>query len=59
MPDKPSHLEQGQAERARRLHDKIEQLKAGRPAKEEPAKTKSIKEQLDERSREQQRSEET
>ena len=57
MPDKPSHLEQGQAERARRLHDKIEQLKSGAPIKQKPGKQKSLKEQIDERSHEQKHTE--
>jgi hypothetical protein len=48
MDEKPSHVEQGQAERARRLRERIDQLKAGTPAVN-PAAPKSIKQQIAER----------
>jgi hypothetical protein len=43
-----SHVEAGQVERARRLRDKIEQLKTGTPPKPSTA-PKSIKEQIHDR----------
>ncbi len=48
MDEKPSHVEQGQAERARRLRERIDQLKAGTPAVD-PDRPKSIKQQIAER----------
>ena len=48
MDETQSHLEQGQAERARRLREKISELKTGTPRKE-PGQPKSIKEQIAER----------
>jgi hypothetical protein len=48
MDEKPSHVEQGQAERARRLREKIDQLKSGHPA-QTPDQPKSIKQQIGER----------
>jgi hypothetical protein len=51
MDEKPSHVEQGQLERARRLRQKIDELKTGVPANQ-PGQPKSIKEQLAERARE-------
>ena len=48
MEEKPSHLEEGQAERARRLREKIDSLKTGVPARK-PDEPKSIKEQIAER----------
>ena len=53
MSEEESHLEQGQIERARRLREKIEQLKSGAPPKQEPGAKKSIKEQIAEREAEQ------
>jgi hypothetical protein len=50
MDEKPSHVEQGQLERARRLRQKIDELKSGVPANK-PGQPKSIKEQLAERAR--------
>ncbi|HKD14569.1 MAG TPA: hypothetical protein VKE71_08465 [Candidatus Angelobacter sp.] len=57
MTEEESHLEQGQIERARRLREKIEQLKSGAPPKQEPGAKKSIKEQIAEREAEQKRTE--
>ena len=51
MDEKPSHVEQGQLERARRLRQKIDELKTGVPANNKPGQPKSIKEQLAERAR--------
>jgi hypothetical protein len=48
MDEKQSHVEQGQAERARRLREKIDQLKTGIP-EEKPGEPKSIKQQIAER----------
>lgn len=52
MSDDQSHVEQGQIERARRLREKIEQLKSGAPP-QEPGAKKSLKEQIAEREAEQ------
>jgi hypothetical protein len=49
MSEKPSHLEQGQIERARRLRQSIEKLKSGQAEKEAPQGGKSLKEQIAER----------
>jgi hypothetical protein len=48
MDEKPSHVEQGQAERARRLRERIDQLKSGTPVAD-PGQPKSIKQQIGER----------
>jgi hypothetical protein len=48
MEEKPSHVEQGQAERARRLRERIDQLKSGTPITD-PGQPKSIKQQIGER----------
>jgi hypothetical protein len=48
MEEKPSHVEQGQAERARRLRERIDQLKSGTPVTD-PGQPKSIKQQIGER----------
>ncbi|HWY67788.1 MAG TPA: hypothetical protein VNX88_03935 [Terriglobales bacterium] len=53
MPDNQSHTEQGQVERAKRLRDRIEGLRRGAQVPDHAPKNKSIKEQLDERAREQ------
>jgi hypothetical protein len=55
MPDQPSHLEQGQAERARRLRNKIEELKSGVTPQPESQQPKSLKEQIEERAAEQEK----
>lgn len=46
MDKKPSHLEEGQAERARRLREKINELKSG---VQKPGEPKSIKQQIADR----------
>lgn len=48
MDEKPSQLEQAQIERARRLREKINELKGGAPVNQ-PDQPKSIKEQIAER----------
>ena len=48
MEEKPSHVERGQAERARRLRERIDQLKSGTPVTD-PGQPKSIKQQIGER----------
>lgn len=48
MPEQPSHVEQGQIERAKRLRDRIERLKQGKPEPAEGSKPKSLKEQIEE-----------
>lgn len=48
MDEKLSHVEQGQAERARRLRERIDQLKSGTPITD-PGQPKSIKQQIGER----------
>ncbi|HKR94916.1 MAG TPA: hypothetical protein VJW55_06125 [Candidatus Angelobacter sp.] len=48
MDEKPSHVEQGQAERARRLRERIDQLKSGTSITD-PGQPKSIKQQIGER----------
>ena len=55
MPEEPSHLEQGQIERAKRLRDRIDRLKQGRPEPEDAKKGKSLKEQISERAAEEQK----
>ncbi len=55
MAEEQSHIEQGQVERARRLRSHIDRLKQGRPEPVDPKKEKSIKEQIDERSAEQEK----
>lgn len=52
MADEKSHTEEGQIERAQRLRQKIENLKEGIPDVKSPSEGKSLKEQIDERSRE-------
>jgi len=52
MSEEPSHTQQGQNERARRLREQIERLKSGRSDDDRPGKPKSLKEQIEERSRE-------
>ena len=49
MNEEPSHTQQGQNERARRLREQIERLKSGRPEEDRPGKAKSLKEQIEER----------
>jgi hypothetical protein len=51
MPEKTSHEQQGQDERAQRIRKQIERLKSGR-ADDRPDKPKSIREQVEERARE-------
>jgi len=51
MQGEESKLEQGQVERAKRLRQKIDELKSGKQI-EEPDHEKSIKEQIAERVRE-------
>lgn len=48
MPDQPSHTEQGQIERAKRLRNHIDRLKQGQQ-QPGPKKEKSLKEQIAER----------
>jgi hypothetical protein len=48
MNEQSSHVEQGQAERARRLREKIEQLKSGTP-QQGSDQPKSIKQQIADR----------
>ena len=55
MAEEQSHTEQGQVERARRLRDHIERLKSGKPDPLDQEKPKSLKEQIAERSGEQQK----
>ena len=56
LEESPSHTQQGQIERARRLREHIEKLKSGQPA-EEPSQAKSLREQIEERARKVQDSE--
>jgi hypothetical protein len=51
MNEEPSHTQQGQNERAKRLREQIERLKSGRPEEDRPDKPKSLKEQIEERER--------
>jgi len=44
-----SDTEKSQIDRAKRLREQIEQLKAGRSQESVPSKPKSLKEQVDER----------
>jgi len=55
MPQEPSHIEQGQIERAKRLRDHIDRLKQGKPKPADPKKEKSLKEQIAERIAEQEK----
>lgn len=52
MIDEKSHLEQGQIERARRIRESISKLEEGSPDNNASSKGKSLKEIIDERSRE-------
>jgi hypothetical protein len=51
MADEKSHTEEGQIERAQRLRQKIENLKEGTADDQSSSEGKSLKEQIDERSR--------
>jgi hypothetical protein len=53
MAGDQSHTEQGQVERAKRLRERIDQLQRGQSAPGDSKKDKSLKEQIDERAREQ------
>jgi len=53
MSQDQSHTEQGQIERAKRLRDRIERLKHGQPEPAGPKKGKSLKQQISERTAEQ------
>jgi hypothetical protein len=55
MPEDQSHTEQGQIERAKRLRNHVERLKQGQPEPATPKKGKSLKEQISERTAEQQK----
>jgi hypothetical protein len=62
MPDQPSHAEEGQIERAQGLRKQIERLKKGLVKEDEGTgkeQGKSLKEQLEDRAAEQQRSTDT
>lgn len=53
MPDNQSHTEQGQVERAKRLRERIEQLRRGVHVPDDSKKEqKSLKEQIEERAEE-------
>ena len=52
MSNEQSHLEQGQVERAKRLHDSIERLKRGQHESGTNKKPQSLKEQIEERAAE-------
>ncbi len=52
MTDEKSHSEQGQIERAQRLRESIRKLEEGSPDNTASSKSKSLKEIIDERSRE-------
>lgn len=53
MPEDQSHTEQGQVERAKRLRERIDRLQRKQPSPDVSKKDKSLKEQIDERAREQ------
>jgi len=55
MAEEQSHTEQGQIERAKRLRDHIERLKRGQPEPGSAKKGKSLKEQIAERTAEQEK----
>lgn len=55
MPEDQSHTEQGQIERAKRLRNRIERLKQGQTEPATPGKEKSLKEQIAERTAEQEK----
>ncbi len=55
MPEEQSHTKEGQIERAKRLRNHIDRLKQGQPEPASPNKGKSLKEQIAERSDEQQK----
>ena len=46
------HTQQGQDERAKRLRQQIENLKSGTPSSVDPEHKKSLREQIEERSKE-------
>lgn len=56
MAHKPSHAEQGQIERARRLRQQIERLKKSQPKDKSSEHDKSLKEQIEERAAEHKKS---
>ena len=55
MPEEQSHTKEGQIGRAKRLRSHIERLKQGQPGPASPNKGKSLKEQIGERTAEQQK----
>ncbi len=55
MPEEQSHIEQGQIERAKRLRNHIDRLRQGQPEPTDPKKGKSLKEQIAERTAEQEK----
>ena len=51
MPEELSHEQKGQIERAQRIRQQIERLKSGRPEDDRPDTDKSLREQVEERSK--------
>jgi len=51
MADNASHKQKGQDERAQRIHQQIERLKSGISTEDSSESQKSLKEQVDERSK--------
>jgi hypothetical protein len=51
MPEELSHEQKGQLERAQRIRQQIERLKSGRSEDDRPSEDKSLREQVEERSK--------
>jgi chorismate mutase len=51
MPEELSHEQKGQIERAQRIRQQIERLKSGRSEEDRPDTDKSLREQVEERSK--------
>lgn len=51
MPEELSHQQKGQVERAQRIRQQIERLKSGRSEDDRPDEDKSLREQVEERSK--------
>lgn len=51
MAENASHKQKGQDERAQRIHQQIERLKSGISTEDASESQKSLKEQIDERSK--------
>jgi hypothetical protein len=55
MPEELSHEQKGQVERAQRIRQQIERLKSGRSEDDRPDEDKSLREKVEERSKQSQK----